>query len=156
MQPELEPGQRSEHADHGSSDSIPLEVVEEPARPPNDTELIQDDGDEKDDENDDGDESARFLLDVVRRQAVDRDPVQRDLHVGGKARVRDSHRQETGNKTRIHEDADPEPGEVPDRALEDVTRVFKSRSDPAPCVSPKGRSDKQNRREPFESDFQIG
>lgn len=75
VQSQFESGQGGEDADHGTAYEIPLEVVEEPARPADHTQLVHDDAEQKDDEQDDGNESTGFLRNVLRRQAVDRNPV---------------------------------------------------------------------------------
>lgn len=57
----------------------PFEIEEEPSSPPDNSELIHDGEEEERGEADDGNESARFLLDVLGRQPVDRDPRERHL-----------------------------------------------------------------------------
>lgn len=74
---------RDESAPRGSRTaqrSSPLEVEEEPPRPSDDTQLIDDACEDEEDENDDGDEAARLLRNVVRRESVDGDPREGHLH----------------------------------------------------------------------------
>ena len=87
-----------------------LEIKDEPSSPANDSELVRHYEREEDADADDGDEAARLLLDVVRREAIERDPRQkRDLQFEVRSQTGLTRGDRRGH---IDQESDPEAREI--------------------------------------------
>lgn len=79
MQPKLQPRQQCQYQCHETTEDIPTQVIWQPAGLSDDTYLV-DHQDEKDEDNDDKRcDTSWLLLDISRRQSVDRDLVHRQI-----------------------------------------------------------------------------